>query len=518
MRSPARRHRIMSATSKSVITRAQVFLWKIARAFIQRLWGSVILLLARNKIWLLVEFERNRKQDVSVEVLLVPYDTPACVTQHQALAMMLRALTQRSRVRVLLPKVAKRQVESSKDGTSPPADDLTFETFSGLVTYLIEFVNFDPELARGVIDSFTRECQVSSFFGPHLLPREFLVQVSAQILFASLTPPRPGIVVLADSAYTFNRALISNGLKNRSDIWVANPDGRLSKVSLFENESFYLRTPEDAEVILTSDSELATAAREYFQDRFFGSKDVDFDSRNSKSGLGKIPESLEQKKVLFLHAFRDASQLPISTGGSPWDIAFRTYFEWADFCLSEIAQDRESWAIRSHPSAWAYPGDTEIFRGLVTKHGLQGITSANGVSVRAILEEGLPVFTHSGTVALEAAAFGYKPFVASNRFPEALTVRANSPEEYGRNLKLQFEEARTPISDESSRELAMVLLFERLQNLGLSFVPEPRQPSRSSNLAFQKDLVGQVVSLQRMLLSRDGLEKLRKDAEFILAR
>lgn len=160
-----------------------------------------------------------------------------------------------------------------------------------------------------------------------------------------------------------------------------------------------------------------------------------------------------------MHAFRDASDFSVSSGGSPWQVSLRTYSEWADFCLSEIAKDKENWAIRPRPSGWGYPGDTEIFRGLMTKHGLQGITSANGVSVRAILEARLPVFSPSGTVALEAAAFEYKAFVASNLFPDTFAVRAKSPGEYGRNLKLQFEEARILISNESHIEAAKFLLI-----------------------------------------------------------
>lgn len=505
----------MSGTSGFVTEQAQVVLWKIARVLTKRLWGSFALLIATGKLWLLLFKSR---EVLPVEVLLVPYDTPACVIQHQAFAVILRGLTRKSRIRVLHPKVAKRQIEFAKERTLLPEADLAFQTFSDLLDYLFKFANSDLEVARGVIDQFTRTCAVSAFFGPHLIPREFLVQISAEILVADLVSPRSGVLLLADRTYAFNCALVSNGRKNRSRIWVVNPDGQLSQGSSSGSHHRFLQTLEDADLSVASNSELVAAAGAYFEDRFYGSEDVDFDSGNGAKGLDKIPAGLEQKKILCLHAFRDASDFPISGGGSPWQFVFRTYFEWADFCLSKIAEDKENWAIRPHPSGWGYPGDTEIFRGLLTKHGLQDITFADDVSIRSILEARLPVYTHSGTVALEAAAFGYRAFVASNRFPDALTVRAKTPEEYGTNLKLQFEEARILISNESRSEASKVLLFRSLKNRSLGFVPEPRQPSRFSELAFQRDLVMQSMSLSTMLLRRRGLEKLRKDAEFILAQ
>lgn len=116
-----------------------------------------------------------------------------------------------------------------------------------------------------------------------------MVQISAEILVVDLTSPRSGVIVLADAANTLDRALVSNGRKNCLRIWVVNPEGQLLQVSSFENQHSYLQSLEDAEVILTSDLELATAAREYFEDRFFGSEGVDFDSCHAAKGLDKIP-------------------------------------------------------------------------------------------------------------------------------------------------------------------------------------------------------------------------------------
>lgn len=71
------------------------------------------------------------------------------------------------------PTVLKRQIESSKEGNLPPDADLTFENFSDLVDYLLKFVNFDLEVAKGVIDQFTRTRTVSAFLPTFAPPRIF---------------------------------------------------------------------------------------------------------------------------------------------------------------------------------------------------------------------------------------------------------------------------------------------------------------------------------------------------------
>lgn len=450
-------------------------------------------------------------------VVFLPYHTPACRIQHRALATALErtglsTLVMTEKVRVSMSGIIQEEFKIPKSGGVECA------SFSELTESLEKFVGGDPVLARGVIDEFLKKCPVEVFRGPFVIDRDYMEKVAIDVVSARRIAAEASAVVLAETSYVFNRAMVAAARDYGVPAWVLNPDGHWLKVHQTQDENFYPQSVEFLSALIDADPDVLIRAQAYVSKRFSGKSFTDLDSSRAFGGSDALPEHLANRKILCLHAFRDASQLPMEEE-VPWRRSlFRSYFEWADFVFSHIAENADEWAIRPHPSAAHYRGDEEILDYLLSRHKLADtVPLATGVSTSALLRRRIPLFTHSGTVALEAAVFGYKAHAASTLYPEELVSVSRTEDELSHALAMPFDEARSLDVNGPLTEVATVLLHRRMNPKFSGFSPSIGQPSRQSASEYETSLIDQQWSLAAQLVSKSGRTALRSLASDIFS-
>lgn len=377
-----------------------------------------------------------------------------------------------------------KEWQESRDYLNFPKGDKNFESFADAIEFLESFASGDQMLARGIIDEFMRWCPTDFFEGNYRISHAFLEKVGLDTFSARRALADASGVVIGESAYVYNRALVSVAEKRGVPLWVLNTGGGWARADGARDENFSPISFTEISERLQREPDLLAKAKAYVDQRFAGLSNLDLDSANAFSG-SSLPDRLRQKKILALHAFRDATQLPIGGSGPSRESWFKTFYEWADFVFSHISDSAEDWAIRPHPSARLYRGDSEILEGLLRRYGLQGIDRADGVSTAAILENRLPVYTHNGTISVETAIFGYRSFVCSNLYPEEITVFTRTKEELSAALSLPFRDATPQIAPEITVDQLTVLLYDRFHP-PLRELRPPYGDNRSSPWAREK--------------------------------
>lgn len=393
-------------------------------------------------------------------VLFFPYKSAGNRTQHKTIASVLnsRGLKTTVHERLMREPVPLTQ---SQQLLNVPEHDLCFESFSDLTNWLVDFVGNNPFLATGIVDSFIRQCPLRTFAGDFRIAKDFLVMSAHQIASAEYLVDQASGIVIGDSAYLGNGALVAAARKKKIPVWAFGLDGLWLQINEGQNESFRQFDYERLRKNLQPPSHELTRSAKFVVDRFSGKKVGGMDFR-SFNGTRDFPTSLERKKVLFLHAFRDANFNPQVDGTGPRSV-FRTYFEWADFALSVIAQNPGEWAIRPHPSRVYFADDDRILDFLLKKHGLVKIQRADNISVPTLLTNQVPIYTHSGTVSLETAIFGYKSHASSNRFPSDLVSISPGILEYEAAMKLSFENSAQLLCSSESASVAGLMLLKLLE-------------------------------------------------------
>lgn len=452
----------------------------------------------------------NRRETIKPRSLaLFHYGTASSRVQHRAFASLFSkigfdtSVIEKESVNALLPL--------DKSSTPSSTSSVQFAEFSELVCALIDFAEGDELIARGLIDEFVRKCPISAFDSPHI-PKSFFAEAREKINVAEKIVGCYDGIVLAETSYLLAKSMLSAAIRQNSPAWVLNPNDRWLITDNTQDEN---HSSVDLENVNT-DPLFIRGVDKYLAKRFSGSSFSDLDSSLAFSGTIELPPDLVGRKVLFLHAFRDASQLPLE-GSTGWrQTLFNTYFEWADFMFSQIALNPEGWAIRPHPASEFYSGDAEILDGLLRKHGLEGIMRIHNVSSLALLENKVPIYTHSGTVALEAAIFGYSAHTCSNVHPDNMTRFSRTREELKRAITLPYGEASPQVDAIQSIE-AKARLFLMMKPKQTGLAPWNPQPDRRSPIRWTLSFTGQLLTYGIQLASPSPRPQVARIADEVVA-
>jgi hypothetical protein len=414
----------------------------------------------------------------------VPYNTPACRFQHQALALQLESLGQPA-------SLAPKNFISDRFNFESVHSNTNFQSFEELAQEVLGACGGDEILARGALDEFLRNCPVASFFDNFTLPKNFYEVVESVAAKASSNLMNHSGVIVADGAYLVNRALISAALSSGKPAFVFNPDGEWLELGNGANENF---RGIDRKIIPTNPDSTWTLTRQadrYLKQRFSG-HGTDLDSGGAfRSQLKEIQN--EPKKVLFLHIIRDANQIPLKSEATGFSL-FSSFFEWADFCLGAISHDQANWNIKLHPSQAFYEGESEIIRRLFAKHGIAEELVSSCPPTSYILQNGWPVYTHSGTIGFETAVHGYRSHACSTRYPAGSVHLAKSKEELLQHLTKPVDLFEAGLAPQEVL-FAGVLLFLDFKRPYTDLGPARPQPDRRSAWTFFWSLFSQGLSL-----------------------
>lgn len=386
------------------------------------------------------------------QIGFIPYQSPDCITQHALIATILEKYGYKTTI-----------IKPSIPFSNSIKDPFIADSFDDLISHIVKMLGNDYIFSRGVIDEFVRLCDLSVFQGKHQISSEFLnLTADVNEYAAALVAPYKAIV-LADSAYSLNRAMRSNAHKNLQPIFALNPHGQWQQITPLSDENFSLIRFDQILLDLSEGKESEyLEATSYLEKRFSGKSKSDLDSSKtfSKNKLVNNYKSFkEPKKVLFLHSFRDASGLNFPDNTN--ELFFPTYFQWADAAFRLISKQQENWIIKPHPSQGHYPNDNEILDFLLTKHGIdKGIVNSE-FSTPYALENKWLIYTCSGTIAQEAACFGFKAHTVSGRIPDQISKRAKTISEFEYDFNKPVDTSSELIEDEKILKAAKIFFAEQ---------------------------------------------------------
>jgi hypothetical protein len=444
-------------------------------------------------------------------IAFVPYQSPDCIIQHALVANVLNMYG--CDTQIITPSVP--EVINNYQAFSA-------KSFDNLIEYLIKSFGKNHIFSRGVLDDFIRTCDLSVFTGNFVIGANFLNQMHNTNEYAkSLIKPFDA-VVLADTAYSLNRAIRSNSHDKDTPLFALNPHGQWRQVTMLEDENFslirfgqILKNLEDGD-----DSQYPDSAN-YLTKRFSGKSHSDLDSSKifSKNIDDEASNIGRPKKVLFLHSFRDASGL--SFPDDPDELFFPTYFQWTEAAFALISKQQEDWIIKPHPSQGYYPNDNEILDFLLDKYDInRSIVNKEFPTIVALLHK-WPIYTCSGTIAQEAACFGFKAHTVSGRIPDQISCRPKTyqdfKEAYTKPVGLASEEIKSDILIKAAK-IFFAEQYSGSQLFAKNISPKnPVLPSLSPfNIYWQKCRA--LFQMSLICKSKSGRETANKLATTILGR
>ena len=131
-----------------------------------------------------------------------------------------------------------------------------------------------------------------------------------------------------------------------------------------------------------------------------------------------------------------------------------------------------------------------------------------------ILQNRWPIFTHSGTVALESAVFGYRSHVCSSRHPEQLVHLARSESQLTEQLRKPPSTIEDPL-ETVEVEMARLLLHWIFKHDLPLLAPKNPKPDRRNRFRFNVSLLAQEISLMGRYLRPRVQIQLQKMAQEI---
>lgn len=411
---------------------------------------------------------------VGQKVLFVGYGGPVGRLGHKIVAQHLRNLGGQAD-HVLPSDVSSLYSRAwTKDIDGPGR---LFETASDLTDYLVEAAKGDYFFKRGLIDEYVRRAPRNFFIGRNWLPDSFLDMAHSVLDEIKRTFAEYSSLVLVDEGYLQKSCLLSAAKSQAKPVWTLKPSGEWERIDDVDfdadGKSLFLQAQEWS----LNRPEVILEARRYAQDRFSGNVTSDIDAHfvyGSNASNGQE----EPRKILFLHAIRDASGLPLRD--TRRGHLFASFLEWASQAMEYIAENPASWWIKPHPQLILFPDESKIVEELMDVHSIPREILRADLDTRWALTNRLPIYTHSGTIAIEAATHGYRAHVCSTIYSEQMSHISLTLDEMAANYLLPLEKAATPITEARDIDLARVMLLDRFPAVAKELAPAFVSYSRSS--------------------------------------
>jgi hypothetical protein len=383
-------------------------------------------------------------------ILFLPYESEDCIYLYKVFAKKCSNL-ENFNYEIILPSNLKHLPYEKIFIDGAPS-------YREKVAALLEEVQ-EVNIWRGAIDEYRKKCGLIEFFEDTPADKEILADIAHSIARARYYAEKYEIFVIPDLAYTFNRALHTMALQMGKKIFILNPSGQMLNASEHSRLPVDYLTISEIQLMLgeldeKQRSQIDLAANAFLEDRLRGSNSRDIDTRFSftkkSTNVNKV-----KKRILFLHCIRDASWEGYHSR-EDIDYIKTDFFVWTENIFKEISKNQKDWKIKIHPSSHRYPGEHEIIANLATKYRLNDELFTQVPDTRTILEEQLPIYTYSGTIAFESFSVGYKSFISSGFFPSWL---GEVPDE--NFFDLNHWKPTVPTQEEISVVRATLMLMSR---------------------------------------------------------
>ncbi len=354
------------------------------------------------------------------------------------------------------PAVLSKYSRAWKKDVTGPGRRLS--TPGELSDYLVDNSNGEYFFKRGVVDEYLRRAPRAFFVGDNWVPDSFLAMANSVLEEANELMEDRSSLVVVDTAYLQKGALISAAKSQGKPVWVLDPAGRWREVPDAGLEYLERAVYQEARNLQDFTPEVVSEADSYFSSRLAGSSESDIDAR-FVYGEDAASGTVQPRKILFLHAIRDAAGLPLRSAKEGH--LFATFLEWATQALTFVAESPNDWWIKPHPQKFLFPDEEKILQDLVALAGIPADIVRPEIDTRWVLKNRLPVYTHSGTITVEAAAHGYKAHVCTDIYSSRLSNISFVLGDMAKQYRLPLAEASEKILSAEDVDTAKVVLFQK---------------------------------------------------------
>lgn len=302
-----------------------------------------------------------------------------------------------------------------------------------------------------ILDTYIRIIPWRYFFSGFKLKKTFFTEIKKIIKKYEKLYSTYNTLFLADTAYFDNHLAKQLFLKNKKNVIYLNPNGKIAQYCNINYSELSAKSYKKYE------KKYSKEIKSYLKKRYLGKSSDDPDTRFSFSQKIKRKKNIIKKKVLFLHAFRDANN-------NSWNNkqVFDSYFEWVRFTLNAINEkdDFKNWYIKKHPAGKYYQNEDEILNKLLKKFNVPYSALKNCPSTSEILENKMPIYSNQGTIILETATKGYGTYFCNLRFNKRYGFFISSKNEWKNCVNLSYKRASNNFISKNIKQAAQYKLWQ----------------------------------------------------------
>jgi hypothetical protein len=302
-----------------------------------------------------------------------------------------------------------------------------------------------------LLDTYIRIIPWKFFFSGFELKKNFFEEIKKIIEKYEKFYLNYNTLFLADTAYFDNYLAKYIFLKKNKKVIYLNPNGKIAQYCNINYSEF------SGKNFKNSYNKYSTVIKNYLFNRYIGQSNNDKDTKFSFSQNLKKRKNIIKKKVLFLHAFRDANNITWNKNQ-----VFDSYIEWTEFTLNAIYQkgDFKNWYIKKHPSGKYYENENEILNKLIRKYNVPYSAIKDCPSTNEILDHKMPIYSNKGTIILETATKGYGTYFCNLRFNKKYGFFISSKKEWKKIVNTPYKRAANNNISKNCQQAAQYKLWQ----------------------------------------------------------
>jgi hypothetical protein len=432
-------------------------------------------------LWSLRLRASAKNSQITSNIALLPYGAIDCELQYKIIERyLIRNTDIKFTINYVKPIKFPRGLKVNDDTVL-----LSYEEKLERLCKIVGASNFD--IIRGVIDEYRSKCTIEELFEKSTINSNLIHELLLKIEIAKKITDENMIFILPDIAYTKSRSIKHFAKIQEKKVIIINPYGEVRDISNYKPLD---PDPSEEEILslknrLDDDFDIENAAFDYVRKRINGEIVHDIDAQRAFiTGEPETSLKFADKKILFLHCIADSANVPVEITLSD-GIVLNDYFLWTKDMLEIISRDPNQWLIKIHPASKLYPKDISLIERLMKMYEIPNeVIIPDGISTLQVLISKAPIFTHSGTIALESAALGQRSVCVKGRFADEIAYNVTTMNEI-KKLAIQKTTALQELLKNDSEESMLAASWLFLWRANFDFgkiisIKHPIQPNMSS--------------------------------------
>lgn len=383
------------------------------------------------------------------EMIFYPFESTQCIFFYYFMGIKNSknfAILKQSEIYQNFDKNANKYVDLSNKLKNKNIDEI--------FDFLVKKKIFPKLISVSILDTLIRLTSSQTITKKKRISKNFLFKIFSTVELAEKLSKISDKHFITDSSYVFNTSLKYYSKKNNKRIFYLNYNGLFFEYLKSHHVEKWINNHDLKEIksYKLNNKKFMKNVDNYLDNYFLNENNrLSFNLKIKNKNKNKTNQ---RKKILYLHCFTDNNN-----GTYKGDIIFYKYFDWVDTALKLISKNYSDWYIKIHPSSKFYQNDKKILNYLILKHKVPKFVF-NTPSHHEILSKKMPIFTASGTIALETASKGYKSFVYKRRYFDEISIFIKNLRDFNKYYSMKIEDIdKINIISKKTTQLAKVSLY-----------------------------------------------------------